>query len=824
MSRSVLLPFPSLPARSPLKKAAASQTLKVTASRDWNATTDADWISVSPTSGKASKDAQTVTISVLENTGFDREGSVKFDIGFDTKTLAVTQNGLGSAEDLIVYKNDFDKEAATQTYGTGGKYWPMLDQFDGWKNQTGTGAAAVEYAFANVTARNNSNSNGSYSDYPGSGTNNLFFGKNNYFKIGGIVLPSGNRNFTLSFGTEKYLQDADNTFNPSEFHVYVSADGTKWVELSYTFPGAYKNGRWDIASTSFTVPAGTPKLHLGIFSDLASAHRLDDLLLELATSAGTAVDFTKGVEVPALAGAEEPVDYENAPVKSVHDFIAAADANTYYRLKGTVSNFNSQYCSFDLTDETGTIYVYSVANKDEWKDKISNGGTVELAGKYEYYQPQTKHEVVDAMILSFTAGELPATKVTVAGANQTDKGKAVILESVLVYAKYKSGIMVGDDTGFILVYNKDGVDANIGDKITVKGIVGEYGGLKQITAPELTPGTTGNAVTYPAAKDITASLDTYAATIPEYISFSGTLTVSDSYYNVTVAGATKQGSIQYPLDGSIPETLVNKMIQVTGFFAGITGTGGKYVSIMMTKIEEPQGAFLGVAPAELTVPAETTTATFSISSNVSWTVSTEIAGVTFDKASGTGNSEVTATFPANTSATDDVVIRIVVAGTGVDAAFVTITQKKAGGALTHALTSNLQANITLGDKAYNNDATVNGDATKYYALKLGTSSVVGNATVNLPAGTKRVGAYVVAWSGKKGKLEVVAGNDVLKTIDANSNAGAAGNPTFNLVEVSDADYYEVILDAALPSDIAVTVRTVAPDYRVIIFGINAYTE
>lgn len=96
------------------EKAAASQTLKVTASRDWNATTDADWISVSPTSGKASKDAQTVTISVLENTGLDREGSVKFDIGFDSKSLAVTQNGMGSAEDLIVYKNDFDKEAATK--------------------------------------------------------------------------------------------------------------------------------------------------------------------------------------------------------------------------------------------------------------------------------------------------------------------------------------------------------------------------------------------------------------------------------------------------------------------------------------------------------------------------------------------------------------------------------------------------------------------------------------------------------------------------------------------------------------------------------------
>lgn len=704
------------------EKAAASQTLKVTASRDWNATTDTDWISVSPTSGKASKEAQTVTISVLENTGLDREGSVKFDIGFDSKSLAVTQNGMGSAEDLIVYKNDFDKEAATQTYGTDGKYWPMLDQFDGWKNQTGTGAAAVEYAFANVTARNNSNSNGSYSDYPGSGMNNLFFGRNNYFKVGGIVLPSDNRNFTLSFGTERYVKDADNTFNPSEFHVYVSADGTKWVELSYKFPGAYKNGRWDLASTTFTIPAGTSKLHLGIFSDLASAHRLDDLLLELATAAGTAVDFTKGVEVPALGG------------------------------------------------------------------------------------------------------ELPATKVTVAGAKETAAGKAVILENVLVYAKYKLGIVVGDETGFISVFNKDGVDANIGDKITVKGIVGEYGGLKQITDPELTPGTTGNAITHPAVKDITSELDSYAAATPEYVSLTGTLSISGSYYNLIVNGATKQGSIQYPLDGAVSADLNGKVVTVTGYFVGFSGTDGKYVNIMMTKIEEPQGAFLGVDMSAITVEATATSATFNISSNVDWTVTTDAAGVTFDKNSGNGDAAVTATFPANTSATDDVIIQITVAGTGVDAAIVTITQKKSGGALSHALTSNLQDKITLGDKAYNNDVTVNGDAEKYYALKLGTSSVVGNATVNLPAGTKRFGAYVVAWNAKKGKLEVVAGDDVLKTIDAISNVGAAGNPTFNLVEVSDADYYEVVLDAALPSDMDVTVRTVAPDYRVILFGINAYTE
>lgn len=48
--------------------AGGEQTLTVTATRDWMVETDADWVVVSPESGAASAEAQTVTVSVLENT------------------------------------------------------------------------------------------------------------------------------------------------------------------------------------------------------------------------------------------------------------------------------------------------------------------------------------------------------------------------------------------------------------------------------------------------------------------------------------------------------------------------------------------------------------------------------------------------------------------------------------------------------------------------------------------------------------------------------------------------------------------------------------
>lgn len=205
-------------------------------------------------------------------------------------------NGGGNQNtDATVFLNNFDKEAATQTFGSG-KAWPYLDQFEGWKNETGTGASAVTYAFANISARANSQSNSNYSDYDGSGGNNLFFGPaGNYLKIGNIQIAS--TTFTLSFGSEKYLNSGDSTFSHSEFHVYVSNDGTKWVELAYAFPNGDKSGRWDKASSTFSVPSGTSVLSLYFKADVASAYRLDDVALTVSSETGASIDFTTGISL-----------------------------------------------------------------------------------------------------------------------------------------------------------------------------------------------------------------------------------------------------------------------------------------------------------------------------------------------------------------------------------------------------------------------------------------------------------------------------------------------------------------------------------------------
>ena len=343
-------------------------------------------------------------------------------------------------------------------------------------------------------------SNGTYSDYPGSGKNYLWFAKENYFQVKNITLPENTVNYVLSFGSERnQYQAADNTFKHDEFLVYVSNDGKKWVALEYAFPNGDKSRRWDLASTTFTVPAGTKSLYVYMTATVASAYMVDDLDLSVAAEAGTVVDFSKGVDL-GTGGGETPdpgSDYTKAESKTVAEFIAAADKSTYYKLKGTVSRFNPIYCSFDLTDETGTIYVYNVADKTAWST-VKDGGIVEIAGLYDYYAATTKHEVVKAQFLSFSeSAPVEIINATVAEFIAAEKGvtkkyRVVGTITEIQDATY-GNLMLKDDTGEVYIFgvkkDKDAAStsfselgAEVGDKLTVVGYRDEYNGTIEMTS------------------------------------------------------------------------------------------------------------------------------------------------------------------------------------------------------------------------------------------------------------------------------------------------------------------------------------------------------
>lgn len=668
-------------------EAGGNQTLTLNATRDWMVETDADWVVVNPESGSASADDQTVTVTVLENSGMDREVDLKFTIGMKSKYLTVSQAGPGgSAEALVVYYNDYDKEEATKTYGSG-ESWPYLDQFDGWMNQTGTGAANVEYAYSGMSARANSTSNSNYSDYEGSGKNNMFFGKSAYLATKNIAL-GGATDFTLTFGTEKYSQDYGSVFTKSEYHIFVSNDAAKWVEITdYTFAGEGTEGRWNIATADFSVPAGTENLSICVKVDVASSYRMDDFKLVISDG-GATVDFSKGVEMDFTAGGSTGGGSTTAPEskgkKTVEEFIAAADNSNYYELTGKVSGFNPTYCSFDLTDATGEIYVYSVldASKAEWTDKISNGGTITIYGKYLYYEQKSQHEVVDAYIVSFKADGSGST-----GGNESEKPESLIKATVADFLAAPES----SDTWYELT-------------------------------GEITSIVSGNAY--------------------------GNLHINDGTGEVYIYGLTN-GWVGYN----------DKSFNSIGLKVGDTVTLG---TLRGSYNGEPQG----------------------------------------------GGNKVPAYYISHVP--------------GEAGEVVTPPAGEAGEYEPQGVT------WTLGEKAYDNTSgnnaqtgTVNGVSVSNI-LKLGTGSLVGDATLHVAAGTKKLGFYCVAWKGKTAQVKFSVDGTEVTTITPAANTGATGNPPYASITVTESDYFEVELPSGATD---VKVETLDPaNGRVLFIGLKAIIE
>ena len=276
-----------------------TQTVDIKANCEWKVVaSDLSWATVEPMNGRGNGTIS-VTVQELPAGTNSREGKISFTLihaefgnwGTAEQSIAVSQvAGSDVPTGEIAYANNFDKEAATQTYGSGNS-WPYTDQFEGWKNESGYGIADVTYTTSGISVRNNSNSNNNYSDYAGSGVNNLLFSSNSNFTIEKIAVNSVN--LRLTFGTERYAYgEDDNTFNHDEFKVQLSNDGTNWsAPLTYTFAmGVDPNGRWDLATADFTLPEGTTSLYVRFKSTLSGAHRLDDVTL-LEGAGGQAVTF-----------------------------------------------------------------------------------------------------------------------------------------------------------------------------------------------------------------------------------------------------------------------------------------------------------------------------------------------------------------------------------------------------------------------------------------------------------------------------------------------------------------------------------------------------
>lgn len=459
---------------------ATTQTVAITANCEWTVTaSNLDWATISPMSGKGNGTIS-VTVSELPAGTNLREGKISFTLihpefgkwGQAESSVAVKQYGSGVTPPPTgdpIYANDFDKEQAQK--GADGKF-PFADAFEGWKNQTGTGADNVAYKTSGISVRSNSPSNDdSHSKYKddASGVNNMFFGTSGVFEIQKIALDPAQKNLCLTFGSYKSLSDAeDNAFVTSEFHVYLSKDGENWAEITYDRPvgdDEHSNyGTWALATANFTLKQVPSELYIKFTSDLTSAHRIDDVKL-----------------FEGIGGTEVDLDNITPPVtetKTIAEVIAGSVGATY-TTQGQVVAINGR--SFLIQDNSGKILVYL-----GWKDNkpvvdysATIGQTVKVTGKTTTYSKLVQFSETDLVIEKVSDGSF--TQPTPEKFDGAAFDAYAAATPVIKYIEYSGTLTIdgyyyniavdGTDLQGSLAYPADGfVDASLnGQVVIVKG-------------------------------------------------------------------------------------------------------------------------------------------------------------------------------------------------------------------------------------------------------------------------------------------------------------------------------------------------------------------
>ena len=205
----------------------------------------------------------------------------------------------------------------------------------------------------------------------------------------------------------------------------------------------------------------------------------------------------KSDELSVTVKISQKAGVEVDPNITVAEFLELKDTETEYQLTGKITSVaNTSYGNFNLTDETGTVYVYGlltpegVAQKQWAAAGLKEGYIITVKGKYNVYNssPQMKNAIyvshkginVDKDMLQFTA-EGGSIDVTVTLVNTTDAINVTVDNS-----NFSVALKSGTTYTVTAKTSTDAINAKL--KITV-------GDLETIIPIAQSAPTTGNATT-----------------------------------------------------------------------------------------------------------------------------------------------------------------------------------------------------------------------------------------------------------------------------------------------------------------------------------------
>ena len=372
-------------------------TIKLTATVDWalkDYTAEVQqWLSISPENGKASADAQTITVKVLKNEGTDRSASIIFYGNILCQApLTINQKGpKGEASDveaLTVAEFLSKKDTATEyalsgtisdvSKNSAGTYWGLT-----LTDETGSVSCPFIENWDEFPLKNGDKITikGKYSYYEEKAQDQLANGT--IIKYEAVETPKGDPKGTGTLedpfnatAANAKCAEIGTTASTDDYYVkgkiskikevnitkyysatfYISDNGSTSEEQFYIYSAKYLDG------ADFTAE---DQIKVG-----------DEVVVKgkLINYSGDTPELNKGGQIVSINGGsgdsgdggdggEETVAEPTSATKvSIKEFLEKPVSDTdWYELTGTIKSIaNSSYGNITIEDESGSIYVYGV--------------------------------------------------------------------------------------------------------------------------------------------------------------------------------------------------------------------------------------------------------------------------------------------------------------------------------------------------------------------------------------------------------------------------------------------------------------------------------
>ena len=511
----------------------------------------------------------------------------------------------------------------------------------------------------------------------------------------------------------------------------------------------------------------------------------------------------------------------------------------------------------DYPDNKLIVYrgYYYDGDKFTAEDQIKVGDVVVVLGKltvfYEDNEISTGSKIISIngekpAVIEYTDATIESLIASpVAGNYRIQNGQVVNVPS-------KNIVIINDGTGDLYVYKKSHGLAE-GDVATFSGEVKlYYDTILELDSPTIEKTGTKEVVRPDAVLWSAEDIDAYFSSKPvtvKYVTVSGSVAKNGGYYRLEI-NRSGEISATNETDGSSDadntgdasgceyinifngseidlEEYVGRVVDLTGYAYNVVNTeSNKYVTVSLVDI--------AIDTTKEYVTVDRSSVNWLTQDRSAKTVTVDASGsftVTADEESFTGGSVwatatvkdnvITITPDASTANVTERIYGKFIVTSGDKTAAIDVS---AAVFTTHPYTSNVTWAIDNTNKAsYEETATIN-DESDTPVVKIGTGSKLGSFTVTIPAGTKKLSFYALAWNKKACSITIAGtGSSEDLTVALTANSGVSNNAPYTVTTTDAEAYHEVEILDATATELTIS-STDAKKARAIFWGINSYSE